>query len=485
MTDEVDSAPRRLHPATLAIGALERLPSLVLGVPAVAYFAGDVGLGVAMLIALGGLILSAGIAYLHWLRFSYHAGEEQLVIESGILSRNRRSIPFDRIQDVSLEQRLLARIFGVSIVRIETGGSGSDEGKLECVSRDEADRLRDMVRRHRAGGLATVAEEEEAEVAPVLFAMDNDRLLIAGLFNFSLVFLAVIGGVWQYAGSYLPSSYLDPDYYLSQWAGMMTGLATVIVAASAIGVLLLVGMVSGVIRTVLRDYGFELTRTETGLRRIRGLFTRTDVVMPLRRVQAAVVSTGIVRRNWGWETLSLQSLGTDGDAGASHVAAPFARRPEFAPIFEELALPSPPEQRDFERVSHHMVTHGCLVDGVVASIAVAVAIWFWPGAAWLIALIPAVLALQFFQYRAHGYRLDDEHLFVRSGIWRPRIIVIRREKIQSATIVRTPVQSLLGTASLVIGSAGASLASPIRIADLETGKAHRLMNRLLPYSLRP
>jgi len=47
---------------------------------------------------------------------------------------------------------------------------------------------------------------------------------------------------------------------------------------------LVVGMLSGIVRTFLRDWDFRLERTSKGFRRRRGMFTRTDVVMPVHRV---------------------------------------------------------------------------------------------------------------------------------------------------------------------------------------------------------
>ncbi|MFN2259343.1 MAG: PH domain-containing protein, partial [Parasphingopyxis sp.] len=166
MTEEPET-PRRLHPATLAIRFLERLPQFVLGLPAIAYFSTDLDFGMLLLIALAGLVISMLSAWIWWRRFSYETADGQLVIESGVFSRNRRTIPFDRIQDVSLEQSLLARIFGVSIVRIETGSAASNEGKLDCVSRHEADRLRDLIRAHRHAA-APVAPDEQDEARPPL-----------------------------------------------------------------------------------------------------------------------------------------------------------------------------------------------------------------------------------------------------------------------------------------------------------------------------
>lgn len=467
----------RLHPATLAIRAIERLPQLVLGLPAAAYFIGDSGIGVALLLAVIGLAASMLYAFVYWRRFTYWVGPEQLVIESGIVNRNRRTIPFDRIQDISLEQKLLARIFGVSIVRIETGSSGGDEGELDCVSRSEADHLRDRIRAYRAGNAvsASVTDESALEERPPLYSMGFGRLIIAGLFNFSLVFLAILGGVWQYLGSYLPTEYLDPSRWTGDYRKEAAGLISALSVVSFAILLLLVGIVSGLMRTIARDFGFRLTRTETGLRRERGLFTRTDVVIPLRRVQAGIVFTGIIKRLFGWHALAVQSLGSDGSAGTHHEVAPLAKLDELTPVLDELTLPLPPPGRDFVRVSPKLIWRSWTQDGLALGIAALIASFFWSGWPLLLVAAPFLLIAPVLQFRAHGYCFAKDILFVRRGFWRPRVTILPLAKVQSATLVRGPTQQGFGLATLAIGTAGASLATPLRILDLEEDTARRVL----------
>jgi putative membrane protein len=50
--------------------------------------------------------------------------------------------------------------------------------------------------------------------------------------------------------------------------------------------ILALGLAAGLLRTFARDWDFLLERTGRGFRRRRGLFTRTDVVMPVHRVPA-------------------------------------------------------------------------------------------------------------------------------------------------------------------------------------------------------
>lgn len=467
----------RLHPATLAIRAIDRLPQLVLGLPAAAYFIGDSGLFVAALLAVVGLVASMLLAYLYWLRFSYWIDEEQLVIESGIVSRNRRTIPFDRIQDISLEQKLLARLFGVSIVRIETGSAGGDEGELNCVSRAEANHLRDRIRAYRAGAAtaASTVEENGDDTAPALHVMGIGRLLIAGLFNFSLVFLAIVGGAWQYLGSYFPTDYFDPEKLVVDYSDQAIGFVSFFSVVSLMMVLLVIGVVTGLARTVARDFGFRLNRTETGLRRQRGLFTRTDVVIPLRRVQAGIVSTGVFRRLFGWRALAVQSLGSDGNSGTHHVVVPLAHADDLVPVLDELSLPVPPPTSDFIRVSPRLIWRSWVEDGIAWSIVILITSFFWSGWLWLGALSPWLLIVPILQYRAHGYCFTDDILFVRRGVWRPRVTILPLIKTQSMTVIRNLTQQGFGLATLAIGTAGAAHGTPLRILDLDEGAARQLL----------
>jgi putative membrane protein len=186
----------------------------VIGLPAIVGLASDAGIGRFILIAALGAGLAATVALLIWLRFRYWVGEGEIIIESGVLNRQRRVIPFDRIQDIDIEQRLLARMLGLAKVRIETGGAAKDEGNLDAVSLAEAHRLRELLHRRQGSEAAPGGEPEapDQQGEPVLFRMDGRRLLLAGLFNFSLFYLAAIfGAAFQYFDQLIEPMLGDPD----------------------------------------------------------------------------------------------------------------------------------------------------------------------------------------------------------------------------------------------------------------------------------
>ena len=228
-----DANWQRLHPATLALAVVKLGPRSLNFLPAVAAlgFTGNWVWIVPAILAF--LLFSLVAAWLHWLRFRFLVGDDEIVIESGVLSRQHRTIPFDRIQDVSIEQGLVSRALGIAKVGFETGAGGKEnDADLDAIALDAAQALRTTIRAHRSGEVAAVAASDTPDAPPVaedrlLFAMTPRQLLLAGLFNFSLAALAVVGAGMQFFDNLLPFKFnvfnpmdwadIAEDYGLDQW----------------------------------------------------------------------------------------------------------------------------------------------------------------------------------------------------------------------------------------------------------------------------
>src|ERR687889_1724723 len=136
--------PRRLHllsPVFFATGHARRLWPLALLLAARRQ---------RRLLALGALILLAW-STLEWLRRTYALEGGALRLEEGVLSRQLRAVPFDRIQQVDLIRKPLHRLLGVATLRVETAGGGSAaEVDLHVVTLPEAQALRSALLRAKA-----------------------------------------------------------------------------------------------------------------------------------------------------------------------------------------------------------------------------------------------------------------------------------------------------------------------------------------------
>lgn len=466
-------ADRRLHPATVPLRFLKSAPSTVLGIPAILGFATDVGIWRVVAGALTIALVTFVIGWVAWLRFRYGVGPEGIVIESGIFNRSRRSIPFERIQDVDIERTPLARVFGLAKLRIETGGADKDEGALDSVTLAEAERLKTVLKTRDAGAAAIV---ETAEAA--LFAMDVRRVLFAGVFNFSLAWLAAIFAAAHTLGDLLPFTLDDWAQMLGLSEGRAAERFTAPVIAAALLLAVILGTVSGLVATMLREFGFMLTRAPQGFRRKRGLLTKSEVTIPRRRVQLGLVKAGPVTRALGWWSLSFQTLGGQDAQGGKQAVAPFARRAEFAPILADAAPLRVPNETTLEPVSRRYVWKALILRAPFIAAIVVAGVIIPPA----LALLPVAVLLAagaVLERRAHRYALDGDMLFVQRGFVTRALWLVPAASAQSVSVSRSWLQRRLGTATVLVDTPGASMLSDPRIVDLNEPRARELAAAVL------
>ncbi|WP_324072956.1 MAG: PH domain-containing protein [Erythrobacter sp.] len=476
MSDLPEDTVQRTAPLGMAVGALANIRSAI--IPAIAIAFSGIGGSGRLLVALGvglaAVVIGGLFTYLGWRRTTYIIGETDIRLESGLLSRSARSVPYERIQDVSLEAKPLPRLLGLVAVKFETGAGAGEDIALEYLTNAQGEALRQLVRERRdeEAQAGPAASPEDAAAAPspdpegeVLFAMSPRRLVTFGLFEFSLAVFAVLGGALQYVDNVTSIDVWDVDIWygwLKEQGPALASLGPLVQAASAIAgliALVILGFGTGVVRTALRDWGFTLTRSARGFRRQRGLLTRTDVVMPAHRVQAMVIGTGLLRYRFGWQSLSFVSLAQD-DGGESHVVAPFAKRAEIAPIVAAAGFHLPDAATQWHRASTQYRTDTALVPAaLIAAAAIPVAIFASP---WL-APIPfvvagAVLAARLYAWQFHRYALDATQIFSSRGFLSPTNTIATRLKLHSIEIAQGPLARLRGYATVHLGLAGGTLA---------------------------
>ncbi len=470
-----DTAPvERLHPLTLLTGLGGRARQLAGGYAGLGYLAVTGQLSVAL--ALGAVLLVAVAVgtLIYWRRFTFRVGPDEIRIDSGIVSRTHRSIPFDRVQDVDIEQGPISRLLGLAKVKFQTGasaGPNKDEGVLPGIALARAEALRQHVRARR-GTVAAASDSPEPDLP--LFAMDLPRVLTAGLFNFSLAIFAGLIGLSQTLGNVIGFDPFERSFWeglLNRDSGLVNYAATHRSFALGAGLALLIGLgsLTGVVRTLLRDWHFRLDRSAAGLRRQRGLLTLTDDTVPLRRVQAALVVTGPIRELFGWRTLKLQSLGSDAADKGDHVVAPLANPDEIARIIDELGWPRPVDAR-LQKVSLAfvwmriaslvpwfalMISAGLIAVAVTDRTAIALASTFLiAGAAGGVLL--AAAAARFLSWQHTGFRLDHDQLTIRTGWWHRRTALLPVRRIQSIELAQSFMDRAFGVTNMRLGVAGGS-----------------------------
>ncbi|WP_439538969.1 PH domain-containing protein [Sphingomonas sp.] len=469
LEDLEDHGPRRVHPLTVVIWFLKKAPQNVLGLPAIIGITSGRGLG---WIALAAVVVGAASlvwTWINWRRFTYEVTDSELVIERGLLNRTRRSIPLERIQDVGIEQGPLSRIFGLAEVRVETGGGDKDEAVLDSVTLSEAARLRGALR--GAPARPTVGLDTGEDAPPVedtltdVFAMSPGRVLLLGLFSFSLVWIAALATGIQFLGDALGFGWDEVADMARSAQGEVQSRLTYSTGFGLFGLVVVLGVVTGVARTVLREWNFKLRAGIGRFRRTRGLLTRSEVVVAMRRIQLALIQRGPFRGLLGWNALSVQTLGGSNDPSGRQVMAPLARDYEVAGIVARAGLPP------FERLPLRPVAPAHILRALILAVPLPLAViaaallltpFAWLG---LILTLPPVLTA-LLQRRYHRYALRSASLQVMRGVLAQRDWIVPVENVQVVTLRQGLIQRWLGLVTLEVDTAGAGMGATPAVVDV-------------------
>ncbi len=479
--------PRRLHPLTLVQRTIVSLPALIFillpflrGSDSTAWF--------NLVFAFAYALLVLPWIVLYYVRFRYWITPDELIIHSGVLTRRKRNIPIERIQNIEIEQGPMQRILRTAKVAVYTAGSASAEGVLEYVSLEEAREIRAVVREMQEEfsasdtrnpvltpsvepqGRDTSAVDVDSDV---LFAMSPKRVVLAGAFRFSWLYVAGFFSLMQYVDPdpTVVFAWLAGDNF-EEWSAIIEAspwIAGILVVGGAVSL----GWLSGIAVTINRYHRFRVHLLGDKLHREHGLMTLAEGTIPLKRIQAYIIRTNPLMKRFGWYRVELQTMGIDLKQKGFQVAAPLATMEEVAVIISALGGMNIPTE--WQPVSKLTVRRFIVRNTVALGVVIASIWWWWEGVIWGAALLPLIVLLAIFRYRNMGYSASKGELAVRKGVFRKYVWLIPTPKIQTFSLTESFFQRRLDLSTVYVDTAGASPVSPADIVDLPEEAATRLV----------
>jgi putative membrane protein len=459
------SFPRRLHPAEIALAALDNLREIVLaGVVGLLVGGGSGGMSplLALGIGLGGAVLALAAGYVRWANTTYRVAGEALHFRRGVLSPDETTIPIARIQAIDATQGPIQRLFGVHELHVQTAGGGSGgEIVLRAVSDLAAHELR---------GVAGLPD-------PVALELPEWRLGLGGLLVTALtapqigVILPVVGGLAA-AGDDVLFGRRSGERLIDRLPGDAGGIALIV--AGVAGAAFLISFLGAIVAF----NGFVLVRDGERLRIRRGLLQRRAASIPLARVHGVDMVESLLRRPFGLATLRVETAGYRSERAAEQTLVPLLPAGNARAVLEEfvpgLAAETGPLQRPPRRARRRYALPtalaGALAGGVVTAI--------WPSA-WPV--LPALALLGglegLLRWRAAGWRLDGARIVIRDRLLARRTLLARVDRVQEHGLSISPFQrrARLASFELAVGSGRTG-----RVRHLDRAVAGSLFERLRP-----
>lgn len=446
---------RGVHPASVLVNLVPRLWALVRNVwpLLLAVLAGGVGReGIADAVIVG-LFFAYGLASstIHAITLRYRVVGGRLEIRSGLLDRQARVVPIERIQNVSLVRNVFQRLSGLVEVQIETASGREAEGLLSAITVERANEL--------IGAISTNPRREETETEAVLVESGILDLVWAGASDLRLGAVAVILGVIVEVA---PQYSVEAEAMTRALSGLV-GVLTVIALVSG-------GWLVGIGSAILRGYGFRLVQTSRALVAERGLFTRRRAEIVLTKIQLLTWTEPVLLRLNGLGSLSVETA-------AARPAGPGTERSEVVvPVLDEeqvrhvaaatLGPEVDPTAVDLHP-AHPLALRRALV-GVTVRWLVFVglgALLFGPWVGWAALGLPVAWFLARMDIVRQGWRLTEHMLISRYGWWTRQTAVLLRDKVQSVEVHQGPALRVLGLARAIVRVAGSRVALPLLALD--------------------
>ncbi|MEZ5483738.1 MAG: PH domain-containing protein [Lysobacteraceae bacterium] len=471
---ETASLPHRLHPWSWLFAVLALIQSFALPLVALVFFGG--GDSWQFWGLLGGVFIALA-SVVQYLTYRYGVVGDELVIRAGILHRNRRHVPLQRIRNVSLKQNVLHRAFGVAEVRLESAGGHGAEATMRVLSLDAARRLESLIERHIEQGVDAGTPATDAEAAPALLTLDSGELFRLGLVsNRGMVVVgAAMAAIWQL----LPD---DADDWISQswigdgaqalfgramaahlgWLGWLLAIAAVVFAA------LFALRLLSVVLAFVQYHGFALRLGRSRLSVERGLLSRVRASAPPKRIQFWNRRESLLQRWLGRQSLHVETavgMQEDGASSAIDHLAPIAQPAVIDRLLARLLPARSLEDLDWQPIhprAWRRMVKWPLALLLIASVPLC---WFF-GATGALPLLLAPWLLWSTRRLAdsRGWALNSLLISWRSGWLGRQESFVEVNKLQGVQLLQSPFDRRHGMATLRVDTAGAHpLSSSLRI----------------------
>ena len=121
-------------------------------------------------LALAGFIAVCAVVWLAsglwWRRMGYQLGAEELSLRRGLFSSQLRTARYDRTQAVDVVESVIARLFRLASVRVETAGGQSSVIEIAYLKKADAEALRDDILARVHGAPTPAAADATSAQAP-------------------------------------------------------------------------------------------------------------------------------------------------------------------------------------------------------------------------------------------------------------------------------------------------------------------------------
>ena len=420
--------------------------------------------GVIAILALLGLY-----AYLSFLNFTFYIDEEneEFVINEGIFNKTKTAIQLSKIQQVNINQTLIQKIIGVYALEVDTAGSAKKEGAIKAISHQLALALKSRLLENEAKVVQEVAIDSE-EMPKILedpkpfIKIGFPTLLKIGITSNYLRSIGLLFLFYSYVRENL-RNFSEKDFLNGSQIDTYFSKQSILQGVLTAGVILIIiVLLVNIVRTVVKFFGFTISKQKGSLLLSFGLFNTKSTIIKPEKVQITTITRNFFQRKMDILEIKIQQAKSgDAQSGKDSIEIPGCNELEKNEILK-LIFSTIPEKGVLLKPNWRKLVFG-LFTGIVVPLSIYFGFGFYVEplafdyAFLAVGYTIFVAVLVYFGYRNSRLFVNQEFIILQSGAWDVDNRIIEIEKIQALTTSQLFWHKSPDIGSLTIHTAGGDI----------------------------
>ena len=422
-----------------------------------------------ILILLGLIVITAIIAYLRFLNFTFYIDKEhdEFIVNEGIINKTKTTIQLNKIQQVNIHQTLIQRLIGVYALSVDTAGTDNKEGNIKAISHALALALK-----------AKLLENEGILVESEIKSDENTQTIIQENFPFLKINISSLFKV-GITSNYVKSVGLILTFFFTIMENLRNIGKDDLINEDKIGqiinsypviyailffilVIFTIVFLINIGRTVIKYFNYTITKQKGSLLLSYGLINTDSTIVKPEKVQIVSITRNYFQKKLNVLEIKIKQASSDeSKQKKGQIEIPGCNESErdeiLKLIFKQLPEKGVMMQPNFRK----------LVFSIFLTIVLPLTAFFIFGnnsnsqvfqfTHFVIAFAIFIVTIHFFAFRNYRIFISKNHIIKQFGAWDIQNDIIEIKKIQAITTSQLFWHKNLNIGSFTLHTAGGSI----------------------------
>ncbi len=401
------------------------------------------------------------LVFLKWFTYRYGYDDRAFYIHSGVFTKNKQVIPFNRVQNIQRKRTILHKLSRKTQIVFSTAAVTDEDLVFEMLSLQEANLLEDLVFSKKT----PVAPLDDNSKDTISMHQRDQKIhyqvTIPDLLKASFASVKFLTVVPTFAVGIIIKD-KDAFHFVKKTVSLELILSHLWIDAFVLIGILLISFLLSICYTFSKYWNYTLSSDDLKIYIKRGLFNETRLSIQKSRVQAFNIKQGLFKQLLGLVEVELVTSSSYEDDDDISTLYPFLPKKIAFQIITELL---PEYQVDLKpRKLERRVLWLKLCRPSIIWIISSIVIFIWIPTFWWISLILFILieTIRYVDFQNSHFSIHDELIQMQSGGFVRKMLISKRKNIIEAKVRTSPIQRKFKASTIYVSNR----ANPVKVTSV-------------------